>query len=64
MDAWTRHRPELQYITMTATHPPHHHHAPPPRFSLLRASAAARLGLAAAGIAALWLAVALALGWV
>lgn len=43
-------------------HPPHHHHPAPPRFSLLRASALTRLGIAAAGAAVLWLAVALALG--
>jgi hypothetical protein len=42
----------------------HHHHAPSARFSLLRASAGARLAIAAGGAAVLWLAVALALGWV
>jgi hypothetical protein len=45
-------------------HAPHHHHTPPTQFSLLRASALTRLAIAGAGAATLWLAVALALGWV
>lgn len=50
---------------MTAAHSHHYHrHAPSARFSLLRASAGVRLALAACGAAVLWLAVALALGWV
>jgi hypothetical protein len=47
---------------MTTGHA-HHHHAPSARFSLLRASAAARLGIAAGGAVALWLAVVWALAW-
>ncbi len=50
-------------MSRTLDHTPHHHHTPP-RFSLLRASAGARLAMAAGGAVALWLAVALALGWV
>jgi len=50
---------------MTAGHAHHHHHrhAPSARFSLLRASAASRLAMAAGGAVLLWLAVAWALGW-